>query len=91
MTKRIITKVVNPSTLSILTTLAVHLGNENTRDFVTHLAVNHPIDAVRFQAIQALAKTGSRDERLRLFRLCEQSSSDYLSSYGVQCLTPLLD
>lgn len=84
-----IAKIANSKPLGVLTNLAVHLGGENARDFVTYLAMNHPIESVRFEAIRTLAKIGTDEERLTFLKICEGSSSAYLASYGKQCLESL--
>ena len=60
--------IVNRSTLEPLIALAGHVGGENGRDFVEHLAESHPSERIRFAAWKAkAAAAGGPDARAELY------------------------
>lgn len=60
--------VVNRSTLEPLIALAGHLGGENGRDLVEHIAERHPSERIRFAAWRAkAAASGGPDERAAVY------------------------
>lgn len=63
-----ISAVVNRSTLEPLIALAGHLGGENGRDLVDHIAERHPSERIRFAAWKAKANAADGpDERAAVY------------------------
>jgi hypothetical protein len=70
--------IVNRSTLEPLIALAGHLGGENGRDFVEHLAESHPSERIRFAAWKAkAAATGGPDERAAVYDEAAATASSH--------------
>lgn len=86
---RRIEKVVNPTAIGVLASLALEFGGARARDYVDEIARLHPVDSVRLEAIKGLARTGDQATREGLIRLCETSGSHYLSQYGRRCVEAL--
>lgn len=60
--------IVNRSTLEPLIALAGHIGGENGRDLVEHIAGRHPSERIRFAAWKAkAAAAGGPDDRAAVF------------------------
>jgi hypothetical protein len=63
-----IRSIVNRSTLEPLIALAGHMGGENGRDLVEHLAERHPSERIRFAAWKAKAAAAEGpDERAAIY------------------------
>lgn len=63
-----ISAIVNRSTLEPLIALAGHIGGDNGRDFVEHVAERHPSDRIRFAALKAKANAaGGPDQRAAVY------------------------
>ncbi|MET1111485.1 MAG: transposase [Allosphingosinicella sp.] len=63
-----ISAVVNRSTLEPLIALAGHLGGENGRDLIDHIAERHPSERIRFAAWRAKANCeAGPDERAAVY------------------------
>jgi len=63
-----INAVVNRSTLEPLIALAGHLGGDNGRDLIEHIAERHPSERIRFAAWRAKANAaGGPDERAAIY------------------------
>jgi hypothetical protein len=79
--RRRIRALVNRSTLEPLILLAGHLGGENGRDLVDHIAERHPSDRIRFAAWRARANAaGGPDERAALYEEAAASESGFVSA-----------
>jgi hypothetical protein len=71
-----IRSIVNRSSLEPLIALAGHLGGENGRDLVEHLAERHPSERIRFAAWKArAAASGGPDERAAVYDEAAASAS----------------
>lgn len=57
-----INAVVNRSTLEPLIAIAGHLGGENGRDLIQHVAGHHPSERIRFAAWRAMASKANEPE-----------------------------